>query len=99
MKPVLTQFLGMVEEDAKDGDGWVFDLIENALDIGVPTQEIPEAVVAWAWAGDPMDTNFDAVEGTPDEAAWRWAYEGDGSKWNDHRYLRDRFPHAYEVSA
>ena len=54
--------------------------------------------MAWTWAADPTDTEYDAVEGTPDEDAWAWAYEGDGSKWNDTRYLRERFPHAYEVS-
>lgn len=93
---VIEQFLDLIDEDF---DRWVFDLVVHAYNIGVPTREIPEAVVAWAWAADPMDTEYDAVEGTPDEDAWAWAYEGDGAKWNDARYLRERFPHAYEVSA
>jgi hypothetical protein len=96
----MKQFLALVEEDAKDGDGWVFDLIDHAYEIGVPTREIPEAVVAWAWGGDPMDTHFDSYEGFPElEAEWTRFNEGPESKWNDHRYMRDRFPHAYEVSA
>ena len=92
---VMEQFLDLIGEDF---DGWVFDLTVHAYNIGVPAREIPEAVVAWTWAADPTDTEYDAVEGTPDEDAWAWAYEGDGSKWNDTRYLRERFPHAYEVS-
>tara|TARA_R100001510_G_C7593698_1_gene162569 strand:- start:110 stop:406 length:297 start_codon:yes stop_codon:yes gene_type:complete len=93
---VIEQFLGLIEED---DEGWAFDLTVHAVAIGIPAREIPEAVVAWAWACDPTDTHFDAVEGTPDEAAWRWAYEGDGSKWNDPRYLRERFPHAFKEAS
>ena len=100
MKPVLTQFLDLIEEDAKDGDGWVFDLIENAIDLGVPVREIPEAVVAWAWGGDSMDTHFDSYEGFPElEAEWFRFNEGPESKWNDTRYLRERFPEAYSKEA
>ena len=92
---MMKKFLDLIEQNVKDGECWVFDLINHAYEIGVPDHEIPEAVYAWAWADDPTDTNFDAVEGTPDEAAWRWAHEGGGGKWNNPRYLRDRFPHAY----
>lgn len=98
--PVMEQFHYLIKADVMlNGGHGVFDLIAHAYNIGVPAREIPEAVVAWAWAADPTDTEYDAVEGTPDEDAWAWAYEGDGSKWNDTRYLRERFPHAYEVSA
>ena len=98
--PVMKQFLALVEEDAKDGDGWVFDLIENAIDLGVPVREIPEAVVAWSWGGSPMDSERDSYEGFPElEAEWTRFNEGPESKWNDTRYLRGRFPDAYEVDA
>ena len=92
----LKQFLTLVAVDAQDGDGWVFDLIEHALEIGVPTQEIPEAVVAWSWAGEPMDSHFDSYEGFPElEAEFFRFNEGPESKWNDSRHMADRFPDHY----
>ena len=48
-----------------------------------------------------MDSERDTFEGFPElDAEWvRFNGGGPLSKWNDHRYLRERFPHAYEVSA
>lgn len=96
--PVMVQFTTMIQEEGRDGDAYgVFDLIAQAVDMGVPSQEIPEAVVAWSWG--QWDTWL-GIAGTPEyEAEWRRFNEGRESKWNDHRYLRERFPHAYEVSA
>ena len=96
--PVMVQFQTMIREEVKDGDAHgVFDLIAQAVDIGVPPQEIPECVVAWSW-GD-WDT-WMAIEGMPEyEAEWKRFNHGPESKWNDTRYLRKRFLHAYEVSA
>ena len=94
--PVIEQFAALVAS----GEEWVFDLIHNAIDLGVPDLEIAECVVAWSWGGTSMDSNFDAYEGFPElEAEWFRFNEGPESKWNDARYLRERFPHAYEVSA
>ena len=93
--PVMVQFTTMIEEEVRDGDAYgVFELIGQAVDIGVPSQEIPEAVVAWSWG--QWDT-WVSIEGIPEwEAEWRrFNEDGPLSKWNDHRYLRDRFPHAY----
>ena len=94
--PVMKQFVALIEGDEE----WVSELIQNALELGVPIREMPEAVVAWSWGGTPMDSERDAFEGWPElEAEWTRFNEGPESKWNDPRYLRERFPHAYEVSA
>lgn len=92
--PVMVQFMTMIEEEVRDGDAYgVFDLIAQAVDIGVPSQEIPEAVVAWSWGA----AEWYGVEGVPEwEAEWRrFNEEGPMVKWNDHRYMSARFPEAY----
>ena len=97
--PVMVQFTTMIQEEVRDGDAYgVFDLIAQAVELGVPSQDIPEAVVAWSWG--QWDTWL-GIAGTPEyEAEWRrFNEEGPESKWNDTGYLRERFPHAYEVKA
>ena len=89
---VMDQFVTLIEA----GEEWVSDLIQNALDLGVPTREIPEAVVTWAWGGSAMDSERDAHEDCPASLAeWTRFNEGPESKWNDPRYLRERFPDAF----
>tara|TARA_Y100000592_G_scaffold91797_1_gene152473 strand:+ start:820 stop:1125 length:306 start_codon:yes stop_codon:yes gene_type:complete len=92
--PVMVQFMTMIEEEVRDGEAYgVFDLIAQAVDIGVPSQEIPEAVVAWSWGAADV---WGGIEGTPQyEAEWTRFNEGPESKWNDHRYMSARFPEAY----
>ena len=47
--PVMEQFHYLIKADVMTNGGHgVFDLIENAIDLGVPVREIPEAVVAWS---------------------------------------------------
>lgn len=96
--PVMVQFTTMIQEEVKDGEAYgVFDLIAQAVDIGVPSQEIPEAVVAWSWG--QWDTWL-GIAGTPEyEAEWTRFNEGPESKWNDHRYMHERFPEAYSKEA
>ena len=99
--PVMEQFHYLIKADVMTNGGHgVFDLIENAIDLGVPVREIPEAVVAWSWGGTSMDSERDTFEGFPElDAEWVRFNEGPESKWNDTRYLRKLFPHAYEASA
>ena len=90
--PVMDQFIALIQ----GGEEWVSDLIQNALELGVPVREVPEAVVAWAWGGTPMDSERDAFEGWPSlMAEWTRFNEGPESKWNDPRYLRERFPDSF----
>lgn len=94
--PVNEQFMALIEGDKE----WVSDLIQNALDLGVPVREIPEAVVAWSWGGSAMDSERDVHEDCPASLAeWTRFNEGPESKWNDTRYLRERFPEAYSKEA
>ena len=87
----MVQFTTMIQEEVRDGDAYgVFDFIAQAVDLGVPSQETPKP----SWRGHgPMGHMARHPRRPPMEAEWRrFNEDGPLSKWNDHRYLRERFP-------